>query len=659
MKLKNILLTSMLSTALSMGAQDFKDWPIPVGPISEMSYSSSMTHFCVWSPKAEQAKVNLYHHGTGGLPYESYPLKKAADGTWSTSVKGNLKGVFYTFQVLVNGKWQDETQGIFAKAVGVNGVRAQVMDMRETNPAGWEADQRPALNSFSDVVLYEMHHRDFSVDPESGIRHQGKYLALTEHGTKNRGGLATGIDHLTELGVNHVHILPSYDYGSVDETRLHTPQYNWGYDPVNYNVPEGSYSTNPEDPATRIKEFKQMVMAMHRAGIRVVLDVVYNHVFDANSSAFQRTAPDYFFRHNDDGTLANGSGCGNETASDMPMMRKYMVESVLYWINEYHIDGFRFDLMGIHDLETMNAIREAVNNVDASIFIYGEGWAAATPKLPDTKLAMKAHVAEIPGIAAFGDEMRDGLRGGWSNDKEGAFLIGVPGNEESVKFGIVGAINHPDIDFSKVNYSKEAWAAQPTQMISYVSCHDDMCIADRIKATTEKASKEERVRLQKLAETAVLTSQGVPFIWCGDEVMRDKKGVHNSFNSPDSINTILWKQKSEYQDLFYYMKNLITLRKNHPAFRMGTTDKVIKNLRFLPVKGNNVIAYKLNGEAVGDSWKEIIVVLNSNKKATKVEVPQGEYTVVVRDGQVYESGSMPFKGHLLLVPAQSALIMYK
>lgn len=659
MKLKSFLLTSMLSTALSMEAQDFKDWPIPVGPITEMSYSQSVTHFCVWSPKADLVKVNLYHHGTGGLPYESFAMTKAIDGTWSVSVNGDLKGVFYTFQVQVNGKWMDETQGIFAKAVGVNGLRGQVLDLKETNPIGWEADQRPTLKDFADVILYEMHHRDFSIDPEANIRNRGKYLALTETGTKNLGGLSTGIDHLKELGVNHVHILPSYDYGSVDETRLHTPQYNWGYDPVNYNVPEGSYSTNPEDPSVRIKEFKQMVMSMHRAGIRVVLDVVYNHVFDAASSAFQRTAPDYFFRHNDDGTLSNGSGCGNETASDMPMMRKYMVESVLYWINEYHIDGFRFDLMGIHDIETMNAIREAVNNVDASIFIYGEGWAASAPKLPDSKLAMKAHVSELPGIAAFGDEMRDGLRGGWANDKEGAFLIGVPGNEESVKFGIVGAVNHPEIDYSKVNYSKQPWALQPTQMISYVSCHDDMCIADRIKATTTNAKTEERIRLQKLAETAVLTSQGIPFIWCGDEIMRDKKGVHNSYASPDSINTILWKQKSEYQDLFFYIKNLISMRKNHPAFRMGKAALITKNLTFLPVKGNGIIAYQLNGKAVGDAWGEIIVVLNSNKKAVKVEVPQGAYSIVVRDGMVHESGSLSFNGHSLSVPAQSALIMHK
>ena len=659
MNLKNLFMTFMLSTTLSMGAQDMKSWPVPVGPISEMSYSSDVTHFSVWSPSAEQAKVNLYHKGQGGVPFETYSLSKKSDGTWSVSVKADLKGVFYTFQVQVAGQWLPETQGIFAKAVGINGERAQVIDMNETDPVGWNNDKRPALKDFSDVVVYEMHHRDFSIDTESGVQHKGKFLALTESGTKNAQGLSTGIDHLKELGVNHIHILPSYDYGSVDETRLNTPQYNWGYDPVNYNVPDGSYSTNPEDPKVRINEFKQMVMALHKAGMRVVLDVVYNHVFDAAASAFQRTAPDYFFRHNSDGSLSNGSGCGNETASEMPMMRKYMVESVLYWINEYHIDGFRFDLMGIHDIETMNAIRAAVDNVDASIFIYGEGWAASAPKYPDEKLAMKAHIAQTSGIAAFGDEMRDGLRGHWANDSEGAFLIGVPGNEESVKFGIVGAVNHPGVDYSRVNYSKQSWAAQPTQMISYVSCHDDMCLADRIKATTPDASPEERIRLQKLAETVVLTSQGVPFVWCGDEILRDKKGVHNSFESPDSVNAIQWKLKTENQNLFQYVRDMIHLRKNHPAFRLGTAESVVKNLVFLPVKGDNVIAYQINGEAVGDSWKIIIVVLNSNRKATKVEVPKGTYTVVVRDGQVDESSAIQWKGSKLSVPPQSALIMYR
>ncbi len=664
-----ILATSLFTSA----AQNLSSLPIPVGPLAEMSYSPSCTYFSLWSPVAEQVKVNIYQQGEGGAIESTHSLTRNSDGTWSANIQGNLKGKFFTFQVTANGKQLPETPGIFAKAVGVNGTRAQVIDMASTNPAGWESDRRPALNSFSDIVLYEMHHRDFSIDQESGIKHRGKFLALTEQGTKNAQGLSTGIDHLKELGVNHIHILPSYDYGSVNEATAFLAdsdprvpaQYNWGYDPVNYNVPEGSYSTNPYDPAVRIKEFKQMVQALHKAGMRVVLDVVYNHVFDATSSQFDKTVPGYFFRHKADGSLSNGSGCGNETASDMPMMRKYMVESVLYWIKEYHIDGFRFDLMGIHDIETMHAIRQAVNAIDPTIFIYGEGWAASSPALPEATLAMKANTAQMPGIAAFGDEMRDGLRGGWSDDKEGAFLIGNPNHEESVKFGIVGAIEHPQVNMAKVNYSKAAWAAEPTQMISYVSCHDDMCIADRLKTTLAHKAKGVKtdeatlVRLQKLAETAVLTSQGVPFIWCGDEILRDKKGVHNSYNSPDSINTIHWANKTKYQDLYDYMKSLIAIRKAHPAFHMGSAEAVRANLSFLPYKGTNVIAYQLNGAAVGDSWSDIIVILNSRTKAARVSVPQGSYTVVCQDGKIDASGIAKVKGKTINVPAQSAIIMYK
>lgn len=669
-------MSALLCSSFSFScAQEMRSMPIPVGPISEMSYTPEMTNFTLWSPMAKDVTVNIYSKGDGGAAESVHHLKRNTDGTWSVNVKGNLLAKFFTFEVFGgdDGRSYGETPGIFAKAVGVNGARAQVLDMKATNPEGWESDRSPALKDFSDIVLYEMHHRDFSVDASSGIRNKGKFLALTEKGTVNADGLSTGIDHLRQLGVTHVHLLPSYDYGSVNEaqdflsqtdSRIQA-QYNWGYDPVNYNAPEGSYSTNPYDPAVRVREFKQMVMALHQAGIRVVMDVVYNHVFDAQSSQFNHVMPDYFFRHNADGSLANGSGCGNETASDMPMMRKYMVESVLYWIKEYHIDGFRFDLMGIHDIETMNAIRQAVNSVDPSIFIYGEGWAASAPALPEDKLAMKANTAQMPGIAAFGDEMRDGLRGGWSDDREGAFLIGNAGNEESVKFGVVGAIEHPQVDCSKVNYSKKAWADEPTQMISYVSCHDDMCIADRLKTTllekskAKSCDKDELVRLQKLAETVVLTSQGVPFIWCGDEILRDKKGVHNSYASPDSVNAIPWGQKTQYKGLFDYVSTLVAMRKAHPAFRMGTAEAVRSNLQFIPYKGANVVAFKLNGAAVGDSWSTVVVAFNSRTKSVRIPVDEGSYTIVACDGKADLNGLSVVKGKSVTVPAQSALIMYK
>ncbi|MBO5250691.1 MAG: type I pullulanase [Bacteroidaceae bacterium] len=665
MNVRNIILASIVTTTISCQSVkkdqlSFDDYPVREGGLTEMEYSPAETKFSLWSPVAEEVKVLLYESGHEGSAYSTHAMEKGADGTWKVTVAEDLHGKFYTFNVKVDGQWLGDTPGIMAKAVGVNGKRAAVLDLTSTNPEGWENDVRPALNSFADIVVYEMHHRDFSVDSVSGIVNKGKFLALTEEGTKSSLGEKTGIDHLVELGVNHVHILPSYDYASVDESKLENNQYNWGYDPVNYNVPDGSYSTDPFTPAVRIKEFKQMVQALHKAGIRVVLDVVYNHTFDIANSNFEKTVPGYFYRFNPEGKYADASGCGNETASNRAMMRKYMIESVLHWVKEYHIDGFRFDLMGIHDIETMNAIRAELNKIDPTIFVYGEGWAAASPQLPQEELAMKANAYKMPGIAVFSDEMRDGLRGPFNDDKQGAFLTGLPGHEMSIMYGLVGCIPHPQIVNDSVNYSKEAWAAQPTQMISYVSCHDDMCLADRIKSTLPAdATLEERVALHKLAETFVFTSQGVPFIFTGDEVMRDKKGVHNSYNSPDSINTIDWKQKTTYREVFDYIKDLIALRKAHPAFRMGDAVLVRKHMEFLPVEGSNLIAFILKGNANGDSWKDIIVAFNSRQESAEVAIPQGNYTVVCKDGKINMNGMGKVKGAKITVPARSAIILHQ
>lgn len=637
----------------------FELYPVRSGSLTEMEYAPEATRFTLWAPTADEVRLMLYEAGEGGHAYETVSMERAEEGTWKTKVEKDLKGKFYTFNVKIDGKWQGDTPGINAKAVGVNGKRAAIIDLRETDPEGWAEDKRPPLASPADIIIYEVHHRDFSVHPSSGIEHKGKFLAMTETGTKNPGGMATGIDHLKELGVTHVHILPSYDYASVDETRLDENKYNWGYDPLNYNVPEGSYSTDPYRPEVRIREFKQMVQALHKAGIRVVLDVVYNHTFNTAESNFERTVPGYFYRQRPDGTLADASACGNETASNRPMMRKYMIESVLYWINEYHIDGFRFDLMGIHDIETMNEIRKAASAVDPTIFIYGEGWAASAPQMPEDSLAMKANTYKMPGIAAFSDEMRDALRGPFNNNEQGAFLAGLPGGEESIKFGIAGAVKHPQINNDSVNYSKAPWAGQPTQMISYVSCHDDMCLVDRLKASVPGITPEELVRLDKLAQTAVFTSQGVPFIYAGEEVMRDKKGVHNSYQSPDSINAIDWDRKTLNADAFAYYKGLIQLRRNHPAFRLGDAELVRKHLEFLPVEGTNLVAYRLKDHAGGDTWKDIIVVLNARREVASLSVPEGKYTVVCQNGLVNEKGLATIYGPSLKVAPQSAMIIYQ
>lgn len=664
MNVKHVIWASIMSTTISCQSvkkeyTSFEEYPIPEGKLVEMEYSPIETKFTLWAPTAEEVRVLLYDSGNEGSAYQTLSLEMGEDGIWNTSIKEDLKGKFYTFNVKVNGKWLGDTPGIMAKAVGVNGKRAAVIDLRSTDPEGWANDVRPLLKDYADIIVYEMHHRDFSLDSVSGIRNKGKFLALTELGTTTSQGEKTGIDHLKELGVTHVHILPSYDYASVDESKPDKAQYNWGYDPQNYNVPDGSYSTDPYKPDVRIKEFKQMVQALHKAGIRVVLDVVYNHTFNTEESNFERTVPGYFYRQTKDGKPANGSGCGNETASDRAMMRKYMVESVLYWINEYHIDGFRFDLMGIHDIETMNEIRAAVDKIDPSIFIYGEGWAASAPQLNQEELAMKANIYKMPRIAAFSDEMRDGLRGGWDDDRKGAFLIGQPGHEMSIKFGLVGAVKHPQVINDSVNYSKEPWALQPTQMISYVSCHDDMCLADRLKATMPDATDEERASLHKLAETFVFTSQGVPFIFAGDEMMRDKKGIHNSYNSPDSINTIDWRNKTIHHDVFDYVRELITLRKNHPAFRMGDADKVRQYMEFLPVEGSNLVAFILKDNANGDSWKNIIVAFNSRKEPAKLSIPTGRYTIVCKDGKIKQSGMGQVSGNEIIVPARSAMIIHQ
>ena len=612
-------------------------------PFQEVIYSPEKTVFTLFAPNdAKQVVVRIYEEGLGGKAGKTIKMKRIANEQWQTTVKGDLMGKFYTFDIGMG-----ECPGVFAKAVGVNGKRGAIINFSKTDPEGWAQDQHPVMKSPADLVIYEMHHRDFSIN-RPDAKYPGKFMALTE---------PWAISHLKELGVNAIHILPSYDYGSVDETRLSDNKYNWGYDPVNYNVPEGGYSTDPYVPEVRIREFKQMVKALHDAGIRVILDVVYNHTYDIEHSNFQRTYPDYYYRKTADGQYSNGSGCGNETASDKPMMRQFMLESVKYWINEYHIDGFRFDLMGIHDIETMNQIRAMVDAIDPTIYIYGEGWSAGTCAYPQELLAMKAHINQMPAIGAFSDEIRDALRGPFSDDTVTGWIGGKSGEAESLKFGIVGAIQHPQIDMTKVNYSKEPWALEPTQMISYVSCHDDMCLVDRLKASIPGITEEELIRLDLLAQTAVFTSQGVPFMLSGEELLRDKKGVHNSFESPDSINQLDWSNKTKYPQVFNYYKNLIALRQHHPAFRLGNADLVRKHLEFLDAPAG-IVAYRLKNYAGRDDWRDIIVILNANKTDTEVAIPEGDYTIVCRRGVINENGLGNFQGAKAIVDAQSALILH-
>ena len=625
--MKQLLISLLTMAATTVQAQDFR--------FNEVEYTPEATTFQLFAPKDATCMMVV---GRDSIPMA------LDEGIWKVCVKGDQKGK--TYQFVVNGQ---ASPGVFAKAVTVNGGKGVVIDLQDTNPDGWQYD-RHVVRPFQDNIIYEMHHRDFSI-ARPDAKHPGKFITLTE---------PWAIQHLKELGINAVHILPSYDYGSIDETRLSDNKYNWGYDPVNYNVPEGGYSTDPYDPLCRIREFKQMVQSLHKAGISVILDVVYNHTYDIEHSNFQRTYPDYYYRKTADGSYSNGSGCGNETASEQPMMRRFMIESVKYWINEYHIDGFRFDLMGVHDIETMNAIRKEVDAINPNIFIYGEGWSAGACALPNEQLGMKANIPQMSRIAAFSDEIRDALRGPFSDDSKCGWLGGAPDCKESLKFGIAGAVQHPQIDMTKVNYSKEPWALEPTQMISYVSCHDDMCLVDRLRTSIPSLTTNHSLltKLDLLAQTAVFTSQGVPFMLSGEELLRDKKGVHNSFESPDSINRLDWANLKRYPEVFTYYKNLIALRKHHPAFRLGSAELVRKHLEFLDTP-ESVVAFRLKDLSGIDEWQSIIVILNASTHSQKISISKGPYTIVCRNGQINEQGLGTFRGTSTTVPPCSALILHE
>lgn len=640
--------------------ESFDDYPAYDGNDLELTYSPESSKFRVWSPAADEVKLLFFEHGSEGSAYDMKDMKRSKDGTWIASVKEDLKGKFYTFQVKIGEQWLDETPGMWVKAVGINGKRAAIIDMAETNPEGWQEDKHVLPENITDAVIYEVHMRDFSVSPTSGMKNKGKFLAFTERGTKNTAGQATGIDHLKELGITHVHLLPVYDYASIDESKLHENKYNWGYDPLNYNVPEGGYSTDPANPVTRIKEFKQMVQALHSEGIGVIMDVVYNHTYVGEDSHLNLLVPGYFYRFNEDGTWSNASGCGNETASDRAMMRKFIIESVVYWAKEYHVDGFRFDLMGIHDMETMNAVRAALDKVDPKIIIYGEGWTAAASPISEEKRALKKNVSQLNGIAVFSDDIRDALKGNWTNPFPG-FVAGKDSLENAVKFAVAASTDFPGVTNKNLVHTDKPYATSPTQIINYVSCHDDMCLVDKLRDRKPAGATDAEIqKFNKLAQTVVFTAQGIPFIFAGEEVYRDKKGVNNTYQSPDSVNQINWDNKTTYSDIYTYYKGLIELRKAHPAFRMTSLKMMKKHLKFIELNVPNVVAFTLLGNANGDSWKNILVIYNGNRNNVIVELPEGEWNVAAHDGRISPDTTLfAVKNPRFIVGASSASIMYK
>ena len=634
----------------------YDNYPVYQGKDLGLLYTPASSHFRIWSPPAAAAQLLLYRTDGDATAYKIIDLQKGEAGTWTAQLDGDQKGAWYTFRVRINGQWSQEVPDPYAKAVGVNGKKALIFDPRDTNPKGWTTDKSPAFSIHdrpTDAVIYELHIRDLSIDSSSGILHKGRFLGLAEEGTHSPEGLSTGLSHLKELGVTHIHLLPFFDYNSVDESRPDSPQYNWGYDPLNYNAPEGSYSTNPDDGITRIKELKQMIAALHRNGLRVIMDVVYNHTGVTETSTFNELVPGYYYRRKSDGSLSNATACGNETASEAPMMRKFMLESVLYWAHEYHIDGFRFDLMGVHDIATMNLISDSLRKFRPDILLYGEGWTAGDSPLPDSLRALKKNVSKLHGIAVFNDDLRDGIKGSVFDIHDRGFASGRLDAMESIKFGIAGACQHPQIDYSKVNYSKQPYAWSPDEVINYCECHDNNTLWDKLALSCPDTSEETRIKMHKLALTIVLTSQGIPFLHAGTEFLRSKKGIENSYKSPDSINALDWHSKYQHRDVVQYVKDLIRLRRQHPAFRMYTGAQIANYLHFDEHTPSGVVAYTLNGAAMADSWKKIWVGFNGSGASRQLKLPTGSWhTGLGTDGSHdTHNGSIRLEGY-------NAIILY-
>ncbi|EJR63186.1 pullulanase, type I [Bacillus cereus VD115] len=608
-------------------------------------YSPQHTKFRVWAPTASEAKLVTYKKWNDKIGTE-INMQQGEKGTWKAELKGNQKGLFYTYKVKIGDKWTEAVDP-YVRAASVNGDKGVVIDLNETNPKKWKANKKPEFKNPEDAIIYELHVRDLSIQPESGIKQKGKYLGVTEKGTKGPEGVKTGLDHMKDLGVTHVQFLPIFDYASVNEETLNEPQYNWGYDPKNFNVPEGSYSTNPYEPTVRITELKQMIQVLHDNNLRVVMDVVYNHMYNAAESNFHKLVPGYYYRYNEDGTFANGTGVGNDTASERKMMRKFMIDSVTYWAKEYNLDGFRFDLMGIHDYETMNEIRKAVDQIDPSIILHGEGWDLNTPLAAELKANQK-NAEKMKGIAHFNDNIRDGLKGSVFEEKENGFVNGKQNMEDRIKKGITAGI---DYDTNSSTYQ------DPEQVLTYVEAHDNHTLWDKLELTNPGDSEEVRKKMHKLSSSILLTSQGIPFLHAGQEFMRTKYGDHNSYKSSDSINQMDWLRRAAYNNEVDYMKGLIDLRKKCPAFRMTSTEQIKKHISFIDAP-KNVVAYSIDGKGNGNKNEYFMVAHNANREAVDITLPsKGPWKVLVDGKQAGSKTLYVVHNNKIKVPALSSFVL--
>lgn len=608
-------------------------------------YTPQHTKFRLWAPTASEAKLVTYNKWSDKIGTE-INMQQGEKGTWITELKGNQKGLFYTYKVKIGDKWTEAVDP-YVRAASVNGDKGAVVDLEETNPKNWKVNKKPKFKNPEDAIIYELHVRDLSIQPESGIKHKGKYLGVTEKGTKGPEGVKTGLDYIKDLGVTHVQFLPIFDYASVNEETLNEPQYNWGYDPKNFNVPEGSYSTNPYEPTVRITELKQMIQTLHDNNLRVVMDVVYNHMYNAAESNFHKLVPGYYYRYNEDGTFANGTGVGNDTASERKMMRKFMVDSVTYWAKEYNLDGFRFDLMGIHDYETMNEIRKGVNQIDPSIILHGEGWDLNTPLAAELKANQK-NAEKMKGIAHFNDNIRDGLKGSVFEDTDNGFVNGKQNMEDRIKKGITAGI---DYDTNSSTYQ------DPEQVLTYVEAHDNHTLWDKLELTNSGDSEEVRKQMHKLSSSILLTSQGIPFLHAGQEFMRTKYGDHNSYKSTDSINQMDWLRRAAYNNEVEYMKGLIDLRKKYPAFRMTSAEQIKKDISFIDAP-KNVVAYTIDGKGNENKTEYFMVAHNGNREAVDITLPsKGPWKVLVDGKQAGSKTLYVVHDNKIKVPALSSFVL--
>lgn len=614
-------------------------------------WSKKSTCFRLWAPTAQAVWVNLYQSGNPDASdlLKTVAMRSDVQGTWLAEIDGDLNGVYYTYTVNVQGK-SSEACDPYARTTGVNGLRAMVIDLDSTNPEGWENDCNPnPLQSFTDAVIYELHVRDLSSDASSGIQHKGKFLGLIETGTKTPGGVATGLDHIKELGITHLHLLPVYDYGSVDESKPESGQYNWGYDPVNFNVPEGSYSTDPFHGEVRVREMKQMVKGLHDAGISVVMDVVYNHVYHVDEFCFNRIVPGYFSR-TVNGKYTNGSGCGNDTASERSMVRKYIVDSVCYWADEYHIDGFRFDLVGLIDVDTVNAIMREVHKTHPDVVFYGEGWDLNTTPTKPCQLATQENAHLTPGFAYFNDTIRNALRGSNFDVLSPGFVSGAVGIGETLEACFRGL---------------PPWCTDPCQSINYVSCHDNNTLIDRIELATKGHSPLDQIRMSRLAAAFYMMAQGIPFLQAGEEMLRskiDSKGnfVENSYNSPDCVNSLKWSDLEHpvYYDTFEYYKGLIAFRKAHPVLRMASAYDVLSNMIPIPNAHRHVGAFRIRGDVYFEPADEIFLIFSAAAEPVVHPLPKGVWHICI-DGDRAGTISLGTAEEHVTVPPLSAMVLVK